>query len=104
MNLLKGVDYVKMDTIGSTDSYVKVSYAGKKMKSKIIDNTTSPEYNETLTVSVSVPNMSKSLKVEVWDEEVAMGDNKMGGFKMLFKNLQTDFKTPEEILPPRWYA
>lgn len=51
---LKNLFSSKKEDVDLVDPYVEVSYAGKKMKSKVIDENANPEFNQKLSLGIKV--------------------------------------------------
>lgn len=58
---------------GMPDPFVRLSIDDKKYKTKVIQNTLSPEWNETFRFMIADDNSSQ-IRLEVWNKNVASDD------------------------------
>jgi Ca2+-dependent lipid-binding protein len=76
IKLIKGSDLAKTDLIGSSDQsdpYAEVLLDGKSVgKTKVINNTKDPEWNEI--ISFQGKGQHQSLEIVVWDKDILRDD------------------------------
>ena len=95
--MLCAEDLICMDLFGSIDPFVKGMFGGKMQKSKVLMDTQKPQWNESLFLTVSIPSLTKCVKVELWDHDAALDDDRVGSFKFIFKEIQN------KNIGPKWY-
>lgn len=79
----------------SVDSYVKISFAGQKAESKTTNDDRNPDINQELDIACKLPCMNNKIKVEVWDDNLAI-DKRVGTFYLNFKQIMN------KTIGPRW--
>uniref|UniRef100_A0A7N6AT89 C2 domain-containing protein n=1 Tax=Anabas testudineus TaxID=64144 RepID=A0A7N6AT89_ANATE len=60
------------------DPYLEVSFAGKKLCSKIIEKNANPEWNQIINLQVKFPSMCESIKLTVFDWDRLTKDDAVG--------------------------
>eukprot|EP00494_Astrolonche_serrata_P033863 UN34132 len=100
----------KMDKwLGSCDPYVKIKFAGADVKSRTENKVQSVDLDEQVLVPVFEPTMSKNILVQVYDEDLAQGDDLIGTWKYDYTKLKkfevhkVEIPVPkgEDKVPPR---
>lgn len=69
MNVVRALKLLKMDILGSSDPYVKLSLSGERLparKTTIKKNNLNPEWNEKFRLIVKEPD-TQVLQLEVYD-------------------------------------
>ncbi|XP_028983374.1 myoferlin [Betta splendens] len=66
------------------DPYLEVSFAGKKLTTKIIEKNANPEWNQIIHLQVKFPSMCESIKLTVFDWDRLTKDDAVG---TMFLNL-----------------
>jgi len=64
------------DQFSKTDPYLKVSFGGKNVQTRTINNDRSPQWNETFHFEVN-SNSSKDISLTLMDDDVGF-DDKLG--------------------------
>jgi len=65
VRIFRGIDLVAADLNGKSDPYVKLKCGGKKAKTKVVNKSLNPEWDETLQLNVE--SQSEPITVEVVD-------------------------------------
>ena len=86
IGLIRAQHLPKMDATGSADPYVTLDIHGKKQKSKIIQNTLNPEWNEEFVFEVDADHNTK-LTLKLWDSDRASEDDEIGEVSFKLANL-----------------
>ncbi|XP_033469329.2 myoferlin isoform X1 [Epinephelus lanceolatus] len=60
------------------DPYVEVSFAGKKLCTKIIEKNANPEWNQIINLQVKFPSMCERVKLTVYDWDRLTKDDAIG--------------------------
>ncbi|XP_074502030.1 myoferlin isoform X1 [Sebastes fasciatus] len=60
------------------DPYVEVSFAGKKLRTKIIEKNSNPEWNQLINLQVKFPSMCEHVKLTMYDWDRASKDDAIG--------------------------
>ncbi|XP_078269853.1 myoferlin-like [Rhinoraja longicauda] len=60
------------------DPYVEVSFAGKKLCTKIIEKNANPEWNQVINLQVKFPSMCEKLRLTVFDWDRVTGNDAIG--------------------------
>ncbi|XP_053730215.1 myoferlin isoform X1 [Synchiropus splendidus] len=60
------------------DPYLEVSFAGKKMCTKIIQRNANPEWNQLINIQVKFPSMCERIKLTVFDWDRVSKDDAIG--------------------------
>ncbi|KAI3363230.1 hypothetical protein L3Q82_011863, partial [Scortum barcoo] len=60
------------------DPYLEVSFAGKKLHTKIIEKSANPEWNELVNLQVKFPSMCESIKLTMYDWDRLSKDDAIG--------------------------
>ncbi|CAL1390635.1 unnamed protein product [Linum trigynum] len=74
IKVLRGINLAIRD-VRSSDPYVIVKMGKQKLKTRVVRKDVNPEWNETLTLSVSDPGLP--VKIEVFDRDL-FRDDRMG--------------------------
>ena len=61
----------------SLDAFVVLNYGGANVKSSVVDDS-NPTWNEILYLQAMLPNHSKNVQVELWNQNLIMADDLMG--------------------------
>lgn len=86
---------------GKADPYVKVAFGSKKVKTPWIEKTLEPEWNMGITLPITLPALTGSLLLSIFDHDRIGGDDIIARHRM---NLH-DIKDVDDALPrmtPRW--
>jgi Ca2+-dependent lipid-binding protein len=73
-------------TTNEIDAYVKLRYSGISLKSSVVTSR-NPIFNEQLNLASMLPNRSKFINVEVYDEDKISNDDLVGTFKIPFHDI-----------------
>lgn len=76
------------------DPYLEVSFAGKKVCTKIIEKNANPEWNQLTNLTVKFPSMCESVKLTMYDWDRLTKDDAIG---TAFLNLSTMSSSGGEI-------
>ncbi|TMS04767.1 Myoferlin [Larimichthys crocea] len=76
------------------DPYVEVSFAGKKLCTKIIEKNANPEWNQLINLQVKFPSMCERVKLTMYDWDRLTKDDAIG---TTFLNLSTMSSSGGEI-------
>ncbi|KAM9345045.1 myoferlin [Symphorus nematophorus] len=76
------------------DPYLEVSFAGKKLCTKIIEKNANPEWNQLINLQVKFPSMCERIKLTVFDWDRVTKDDAIG---TTFLNLSTMSSSGGEI-------
>ncbi|XP_026165382.1 myoferlin isoform X2 [Mastacembelus armatus] len=60
------------------DPYLEVSFAGKKLRSKIIEKNANPEWNQLINLQVKFPSMCECIKLTMYDWDRLTRDDAIG--------------------------
>ncbi|XP_055083337.1 LOW QUALITY PROTEIN: myoferlin [Periophthalmus magnuspinnatus] len=60
------------------DPYLEVSFAGKKICTKIIEKNANPEWNQLVNLQVKFPSMCERIKLTIYDWDRATRDDAIG--------------------------
>ncbi|CAN9499770.1 unnamed protein product [Ophioblennius macclurei] len=60
------------------DPYLEVSFAGKKLRTKIIEKNANPEWNQLLNLQVKFPSMCERIKLTLYDWDRLTKDDAIG--------------------------
>jgi Ca2+-dependent lipid-binding protein len=84
IHVIKGVNLKDADVgfMGKSDPYVKISGVGSTLKTKIINNTLNPVWNETFNIMIDELNPDPQIQLEVFDKDDTFDDDFIGGFKI----------------------
>ncbi|CAB4039226.1 extended synaptotagmin-1-like, partial [Paramuricea clavata] len=93
IQIIQGRNLVVMDMTGDSDPFVTIKYgSGKeKFKSKVIDNTLTPVWNETCRLPL--PNEDDKMIIDVWDKD-PLSQEKMGHVTFTLAQLREKGKNP----------
>ena len=81
VKVIEGRDFPKMDTLGSVDAYVKISVGNEAVrKTKVINNTFTPTWNETFTFN-NIP-ASTPMSFKVFDHDAVGSDDQISELNM----------------------
>lgn len=86
IGLIRAQHLPKMDATGCADPYVTFDIHGKKQRSKIIQNTLNPEWNEEFVFEVDADHNTK-LTLKLWDSDRASEDDGIGEVSFKLANL-----------------
>ncbi|CAN0896667.1 Protein C2-DOMAIN ABA-RELATED 4 [Linum grandiflorum] len=75
ITVVRGINLAVRD-VKSSDPYVIVRMGKQKLKTRVVKKNVNPEWNETLTLSVTDPNLP--VKIEVYDRDMFSRDDMMG--------------------------
>ncbi|KAL5570818.1 hypothetical protein UlMin_020416 [Ulmus minor] len=75
IHIQKGVNLAVRD-VTSSDPYVVIKMAKQKLKTRVVNKSLDPEWNEDLTLSISDPTLP--IKLFVYDKDTFSLDDKMG--------------------------
>ncbi|XP_062502177.1 myoferlin-like isoform X2 [Corticium candelabrum] len=70
---LKNLFSSKKEDVDLVDPYVEVSFAGKKVKTKVIDENANPEFNQKLSLGIKVPSMCDRIRIRIIDRDKGFG-------------------------------
>ena len=59
---------MRQEGTDKVDPYVIVSFAGKKLKTRVVPNSYCPVWNQELNMGVQVPTMCEKLLVKIMDK------------------------------------
>lgn len=92
-------DVPKMDIIGLSDPYLlfELSTSSQKWKTKYINNTKAPVWNEDFHLPVS-SSLTDTLRVSLWDQDDISKDDLISTYDFTIKN---DFPIGKII--DKWY-
>jgi hypothetical protein len=82
IKVLKAIDLIKMDLDGKCDPFVRVAFGATDMKSSVKDNKLNPEWNEEILVPFVMPIMTKTITVQVLDEDFGSADDLIAEIKL----------------------
>ena len=68
----------------SVDAYVVAKFSGCKVKTNHVKNNLNPEWNKALKLGTGVPNKSKYLILEIWNNNWPSKDDLIGTIKIPF--------------------
>jgi hypothetical protein len=77
LTLVEGRNLPKMDVIGTADPYVIFHYGQKQLKSKIVKNSMSPNFNRE-RFQICVDKLTTPLQLDVWDWDATSDDDFIG--------------------------
>ncbi|XP_011601595.2 myoferlin isoform X1 [Takifugu rubripes] len=83
-----------VDKKNLVDPYVELSFAGKKLCTKIIEKNANPEWNQLINVQVKFPSMCERIKLTMYDWDCLTKDDAIG---TTFLNLSTMSSSGGEI-------
>ena len=79
ITVVSGQDLMAADRNGLSDPYVTIDVGGVTRRSRVMYKTLSPDWNERMVWSVSLPDISSStLKLAVWDKDRLSTDDLLG--------------------------
>lgn len=88
---LKSADNLpKADAVSDTDAYVKFlagEHKNQRAQSKCVQDDNSPEWNERLHLSIA--NSSEPVRIEVWDEDTVVPDERICTAQLDLSSLAT---------------
>jgi len=92
-----------MDTFGSCDGFVVIKFGssstiGPNNKTEVIKNTYNPVWNEAVAIPITLPSMTDSVLVEVYDYDAGQVDEIISRLYFSLKDLQTN---PEFYKQPK---
>ncbi|KAK7901768.1 hypothetical protein WMY93_018537 [Mugilogobius chulae] len=76
------------------DPYVEVSFAGKKLRTKIIERNANPEWNQLVNLQVKFPSVCERIKLTIYDWDRATKDDAIG---TTYLNLSKMSSSGEEV-------
>ncbi|XP_044069652.1 myoferlin isoform X2 [Siniperca chuatsi] len=76
------------------DPYLEVSFAGKKLRTKIIEKNANPEWNQLISLQVKFPSMCERIKLTMYDWDRLTKDDAIG---TTYLNLSTMSSSGGEI-------
>ena len=101
LNIHKAEDLQKRESAGFFGStlrcnpFVKVSFAGVVLKTRIISDTVGPLWNQTMRIPTILPSWDKHVLVEIFSDEK--------GSESLLGTVDFDFQQlMQSVLPPKW--
>ncbi|XP_068184208.1 myoferlin [Antennarius striatus] len=80
------------------DPYLEISFAGKRLCTKIIEKNANPEWNQLINLQVKFPSMCERVKLTLYDWDRLTKDDAIG---TTFLNLSTISSSGGEIEVPR---
>nr|GMC50115.1 synaptotagmin-3 isoform X1 [Ipomoea batatas] len=92
VKVIRAMKLLKMDLLGLSDPYVKLSLSGDRLparKTSIKKKTLNPEWNETFRLAVKDPE-SQVLHIDVFDWDKVGGHDKLGKQVFPLKKLQAN--------------
>ncbi|XP_075499125.1 synaptotagmin-3-like [Primulina tabacum] len=96
VKVIRAVKLLKMDLLGLSDPYVKLSLSGEKLPAKkttVIKKTLNPEWNEEFKLAVKDPQ-SQMLQINVYDWDKVGAHDRLGTqlypLKLLTPNVPTE--------------
>eukprot|EP01121_Diplochlamys_sp_Union-15-3_P013157 TRINITY_DN4049_c0_g1_i1.p1 TRINITY_DN4049_c0_g1~~TRINITY_DN4049_c0_g1_i1.p1 ORF type:complete len:189 (-),score=32.43 TRINITY_DN4049_c0_g1_i1:3-569(-) len=102
IQLISGSNLPAKDLNGLSDPYCVFECGNQKAKSKVINNTVSPKWNET--IMLNIPDVDKGVNVTVWDHDAIMSDDKMGSFFLDLKSLQPNIPVTRDVKVEKGYV
>lgn len=70
----RAYDLPRTDIVGHSDPYIKLTFQGTSVRTRTIENTATPTWDQTLLINVPYDTTggapSGALRVELWDEDV----------------------------------
>jgi len=95
VHLLKGVNLISADINGSSDPYVAISVGNSTIRSRIVEKSLNPEWNET--ISFVVPKgTSRKIVFKVMDKDI-ITDDFLGDAQYDFSSLRNMEEKGEEL-------
>ncbi|KAL1828969.1 hypothetical protein ACET3Z_007381 [Daucus carota] len=92
----RGMELVARDTTGS-DPFVVVTMADQKLKTRVVKNHCSPEWNDDLTLSIK--DLTTPIKLTVYDKDTFTVDDALGEADIDIKPYIECVKAGTEKLP-----
>jgi hypothetical protein len=80
----------------SNDAFVKINYGGATCQSDKVESL-NPTWNQILYVQAMLPNHSKNVQIELWNENLLMRDDLLGTCLIPFNSFNSMMD-----LPPMW--
>ncbi|XP_072293204.1 myoferlin-like isoform X1 [Eucyclogobius newberryi] len=68
----------EVDRKNLVDPYLEVSFAGKRLRTKIIEINANPEWNQLVNLQVKFPSMCERIKLTIYDWDRATKDDVIG--------------------------
>ncbi|KAJ0982912.1 hypothetical protein J5N97_011167 [Dioscorea zingiberensis] len=84
VKVVRGINLAYRDARGS-DPYVVLRFGRQKLKTSVKKSNVNPEWNEYLTLSITVP--IHPIKIEVFDKDTFTRDDEMGDAEFSIKPL-----------------
>eukprot|EP00487_Bulimina_marginata_P000416 TRINITY_DN10780_c0_g1_i1.p1 TRINITY_DN10780_c0_g1~~TRINITY_DN10780_c0_g1_i1.p1 ORF type:complete len:129 (-),score=5.48 TRINITY_DN10780_c0_g1_i1:33-419(-) len=91
-----------LDDSGFSDPYFEVTYCGKRAKSRTIKKTLNPQWMESVTLNVDVPQpaaYAPRIRCSAYDWDRFSGNDLIGRFFIPFM----DVLEMMQLRKPRWY-
>ncbi|XP_071507423.1 uncharacterized protein [Diadema antillarum] len=78
-----------VERFGKIDPFVELKFAGTKKKTKVIDDTTDPSWNETIEFNLSDKPLtsSDSVELEVYDHEKIGRNRLLGSYTIALRDV-----------------
>uniref|UniRef100_A0A672H365 Myoferlin like n=1 Tax=Salarias fasciatus TaxID=181472 RepID=A0A672H365_SALFA len=71
------------------DPYLEVSFAGKKLRTKIVEKNANPEWNQLLNLQVKFPSMCERIKLTLYDWDRLTRDDAIGTTFLNLSNMSS---------------
>ena len=72
----------------TTDAFVQATFGATTTKTKVVEKTRNPVFNQLLAIPASLPNMNKRIKLQVYDYDLTSASDLIGTLYLDFKQLQ----------------
>lgn len=82
ISLIKAENLVKLDLIGSIDSYVQFEYGGASIKTETIKDNRNPIWGKHVFLPFSEPAVDDWVVIKIFDHDAMDKDDAVGGFSL----------------------